>query len=365
MKRKHPQWLNEYIKSVHRLFKGMDLRTIEPLDCFHFHPLHSDLWQEHIYRAITRLKWGKISFRETVKAFPNPSSIRAIFEFMVFHLNNIIKDKKYLNKQAMREIFNLFIRILKAKNKRDVFCFKENIGHSQKEIDKIIKTISWEKGSPEISQELGRVYLGASSLVNGLMNDWCTDNGIEVWGPYDMTRRFGPDAILVIREFPRLKPVELWPHTKHYKYKKVDVYTIYKNVSMRVEFVGCHSVFKGDLAKNLLYYAILVNNKYLKSKKEIEQLSNYFIKIAQAQYQRVKKIDFESLKQKIVAQEFYQLKDFFKLVDMDFHPHPLFIDRVKSKKFLKGRYPLDTTGMSSKEINRRFGINNLKKLYSS
>jgi len=363
MKRAYPKWIDEYIKSFFQFFKGMDLRTFEPLDCFHFHPLHSDLWQEHIYRAIDRFNRKKLPFDKAVKAFPNPSSTRAMFEFMVCHHHNLIKDRKNFDKKKMREIFDFFVKILREKNKRDIFCYKENIGHTDKEIDKLIESIKWQPGKPEISHAIGRLYLGASSLVNGLMNDWCTDNGIEVWGPYKVNRHCGPNTILVIRDFSRLKPVDLWPHAKNYKYDEIKIITIYKDVTMKSEFVGCHTIFEGDLAKNLLHFAVVVDGKYKNNKTAIDELSNYYIKLARSQYQRVKKLDFELLKRKVIAQEFYQLKDFFQLVDMDFRPHPIFHERIRGKKLVKKRYPLETSGMSVKDINRHFGIDNLKQLY--
>lgn len=363
MNKTYPKWIDEYTRSVYRLFQGMDLRTLEPLDCFHFHPLHSDLWQEHIYRAIDRFKRKKLPFKKAVLAFPNPSSVRAILEFMVCHYNNIVKDHKDIDKSKMQEIFNFFVRVLKAKNRRDIFCYKENIGHSDKEINRLIKGIEWQDGSPRVSRALGKLYLGASSLVNGLMNDWCTDNGIEVWGPYKVAKHCGPNTILVIRDFPRLRPVALWPHAEDYKYNEVKIYTIYKNIEMTSEYIGCHTVFKGDLADGLLRYTVVVDGEYVNGEKLINSISDHFIRLARSQYHRVKRFDFESLKKKVIAQEFYQLKDFFQLVDMDFKPHPLFHDRIKGKRLIKRRYPVETSGMSVRDINRRFGIDNLKELY--
>lgn len=363
MKRKYPKWIDEYTGSIQRLFQGMDLRTLEPLDCFHFHPLYSDLWLEYIHQAISKFKEKKLPFSQAAKTLPNPSSVRAVIEFLVMHYNNLVKDKKEIDKKKIRKIFDFFVRVLRAKNKKDIFAFQENIGHSEKEIKSLIKKIKWQKGTPEISRSLGKLYLGASSLINGLMSDWCTDNGIEIWGPYDLSKDYGTDTILVIREFPRLKPVNLWPQAKKYKYKEIKIYTIYQKVKLRIEFVGCHSVFNGNLVKNLLHYALTVDGKFVSRLKEIEMLSCYLIKLAQVQYRRVKKLNFEALKQKIITQEFYQLKDFFQLVGVDFKPPSLFKQRLKGKKLLKGRYPLKTTKMPLKEVNRHFGIDNLKRLY--
>lgn len=364
MKKKYPKWIDEYTRSAYQFFQGMDLRTIEPLDCFHFHPLYSELWFEHLYQAIFRFNKKQLPFVKAVNAFPNPSSIRAMIEFLVTHNNDIVLSKKIIDKQKVRGVFSFFVKVLKEKNKKDIFARRENIGHSADEIKKIVKTTKWVKGTPEASKAIGKLYLGVSSLVNGLMNDWVTDNGIEVWGPYNVSKFFGPKAILVIREFSRLKPVELWPQAKKYKHKNINIITVYKNVEMEVQFIGCHTIYKGDLAKNLLQYAVEVDGRTVSRPQAIRQLSEYYLQLARAQYKRVRRMSFEALKQKILEQELYQLKDFFKLAGLNNRPPKIIKERVKGKKLLQKRYPLETTGMSVREINHTFGIDNLKKLYT-
>lgn len=368
--KKYPIWIDEFAKSVFRLFKGMDLRTMEPLDCFHFHPLYSDLWIEKIYQAIKKFKEQNISFKEqnisfkeVINSFPNPSSARAMIEFMVLHWNNVVRLGIKVDKNKVKEIFDFFVKILKIKNKKDIFCYKSNIVHNQQEIENLIRKIKWLEGNPEISQALGKLYLAISSLVNGIMNDWCTDVGIEVWGPYDVSKYFGKNTVLIIRDFPVLKLPELWLHHKKYKYKKARIYTIYKNIKVRMEYVSCHTIVKGDLAKNLICYAFILDEKYISNLNKMKKLANHFLKLAEEQYVQVKNLDYEDLKQKLLEQERYQLYDFFKLVKMDWKLSEEMRKRVKNRQLLKNIYPLTSYQLSREEINKFFGIDNLKRLY--
>lgn len=358
IKRKYPKWIDEYFASVYDLFQGMDQRTLEPLSCWGFHPLYSDLWLEKLYQLI--IKTEKHFFKRIVKAAPAPSSLRAILEFVVVHYNNITRLNYSFEKKKVRKILNFLIKVLRAKNIKDIFAYQSNLGHSTKQIKNLIKKIKWAKGTPEISQNLGKLFLALSSLVNGLMNDWCTDNGLEIWGPYKLSK----DKILVIREFPHLRPVELWPYTKSHKHSQIKVFTVYKNVDLKIEFVGCHTVFQGDLAKGLVKYAVEVDGKYVNDLAKIKKLTNYYLRLAQSQYQRVRKSSFESLKQKVLEQEHYQFKDIFDLVGEDWRPSSEIRARVKNKKIKKNFYPLDARGLSKTEIKKEFGIENLKKLYS-
>ncbi len=303
-------------------------------------------------------------FSKAVSAFPNPSSVRAMLFFMVCHYHNIVVDKSSVDKRAMREIFDFFVKILRYKNRTDIFCRKKNICHSSQEIARLITKQKWHKGSPELSRELGKIYLGASTLVNGLMNDWCTDNGIEVYGPYPVSRFFGSRTILVIREFPNLKPTSLWPHTKKYRYQTVKICTVYKNIRLRINFVGCHTEFSGDLADNLVRFSLLVDGRTISTISTMEKIAQTLIAQSSHQYAQVGRLDFESLKQKIIAQELYQLRDFFALVGVESAPHPLFLARVKNRQLIKKRYPLTTHHLLAREIKEKFGINDLIRLYS-
>ena len=134
--KKYPSWIDHYASSVYRMFKGMDLRTMEPLDGYHFHPLYSDLWLGRIYQAVKKFKDKKFSISKHANYLPNPSTIRALIEFFVLHWYNIVRFKMNFKNTRAKEIFD-FLEV-KTDNKltEDIsqVIFKEVNNKKYKEI---------------------------------------------------------------------------------------------------------------------------------------------------------------------------------------------------------------------------------------
>ncbi len=362
----YPKWIDQYTRSVYRLYQGMDFRTLEPLDVFHFHPLYSDLWIERFIKIFDKFKQLKYSVKDKINYFPVPSSIRAMLYFLIQHQENCRRQKINFNKEGYKKVLDFWLEALKIKMLDDTFAQNKNIGHSAEQINDMIALLPWQKGAPAASSQLGRLYLACSNLVNGLMNDWCTDFGIEVWGPYDVSKYYGPNSILVIREFPNLKPESLWLHARQYPYRRILIYSVYKNVELDIQYIGCHTVFKGDLKKGLVKYAVVADGQAINDPAELEKIIQTYLSAAQEQYVLIKKMDFENLKQKILDQEHYQLFNLSKLVGIDWLPDKTIKSQVRGKQLLKDFYPLSyPDDISLAEVSRIFGIDSLKKLYQA
>jgi len=357
----YPKWIDEFEKSLICFLQGMDIRTFKPLPVFYFHPLYSDLWLDKLYRSVATSE--KISYKKVLNSLPPPSSIRGMMEFIVTHSLNLKKSKKEYDFNKTKKIMDFFTKALKNINQKDCFGYKKNIILNKKELEKLIEKIKWQKGNREISRNLGKLFLGSMHFVNALYNDWCTDNGVDVFGPYQVSKYFGSNTILVIRHFPNLKPWQVWPWTKNLKHKEINIYTVYKNIKFEMDFVGVHTIYKGNLAKNLVSYALEVDGEFKNSLKEIKKISQYYLKLAEKQQNKMETLNFESIKQKILEQEYFQLKDFFKLVGQNDKPSLEIKKRVKNKKLIKNLYPLETYKLSNREISEKFGINFLKKIY--
>jgi len=339
---------------------------MEPLNTFYYMPLYSDLWIQRLIELMRKINSRGISVEGDINNFPNPSSIRAIIEFLVIHQNNCQRSKKEFDIPGYIGLMETLVKALTAQMIKDRFSLRSNIGHTVKEINDIFQKIDWQKGTPEISNMIGKLYLAGSSLVNGLMSDWCTDNGVEAWGPYDASKYFGENSILAIREFPRLKPIELWPETQALPYDHIIIYTVYRAVELEIQFVGCHTIFKGDLRNNLINYAVLANGDLIEDVEKIRKIIGIYLRAAEEQYHRIRRLNFEDLKQKVLEQEHYQFNDLFKFIEEDWHPSREMKDRVHGKKLLKDFYPLSyPNDISLKQISEIFGINSLKKLYLS
>lgn len=297
------------------------------MDFYHFYPLWHDLWLDHIYEGIQRFNSKDLSLEKSIAIFPPPSSTRVIPLKIITtfpHLKNYDK-KKFVT------IVNFFLDVLRIQCKRDIFSLNSNISHADKEISQIISEINFQKPSEKIA-----------------------------------SKSFGPKTILVIRDFPNMKPVELWPEIKDYKYKKIRIYNVYKDVEFKIFFVGCHTISKGDLVKNLISYSLVVDGKNIRDANEISKLKDYYLNLATEHYLRVKslKSDFEKLKEKILLQECYQLHEFFNFLGMEWRPTKEMITRIKNKELYKNLYTYGKL-LSFEEYCKEFGVNTLKKVYET
>ncbi|MBU0707290.1 hypothetical protein KKG41_02865 [Patescibacteria group bacterium] len=363
--KQYPKWIDDYARSVHRYYQGIDFRTFEPFDVVHFHPLYSELWIERLAKLVKKFRIQGHPMKDAINHFPIPSSIRAILCFMVHHMENCRRQSLKFNQAGYKEVMDFLVEALNIQTNEDKFALKKSIGHSAEQVQELSEQIPWQAGSPEISYQLGQLYLACSGLVNGLMNDWCTDNGIEVWGPYDVSKKYGAGSILVVREFPNLKPESLWLHTKNYTYRRILIYTIYKDVDLNIQYIGCHTIFKGDLKKGLIKYAVIADGKPITDSNELDGIIEMYLKTAEKQYKVTRQLNFEELKQKALEQEHYQLFNLFKLVGEDWRPNDEIKERVRNQPLVKEMYPLTyPDDISLEEISKIFGIDSLKCLYN-
>lgn len=357
---KYPKWIDEYAKAFYNGFANMIPCSWGPVDFYAVLKLLNGAFLAKLYDAVSRLKSKKVPLRKIATAFPSPSSFRiaiywAIIEYQFSHPKN---------KERFREILDFLIDILKTLVKEDIFAYKSNIAHSPKEIKGILKDTQWEMGNPDVARELGKLYNSLASLVFALYRDFFPQDSHEIFGPYDASEKFGEGTTLIIKYFPKIRPVELWPEIKNLKHSKVKIFQVYtKNVTFECELIGMHSIYKGSLIDNLVAWAVMADDKFIDNIETIKEMSNYFAEAAVRQSIVYDKMSNEELKQKALEWLCYQFVYFFKLADMDWRPTKEMVEAVKGKK-VPERFEMDT-GPSYQEYvtSPEFEIYWLKDLY--
>lgn len=356
----HPKWIDRYAEASYQLIGGNVLEAFALIDFYHFYPLWYDLWLDKIFQGISEFKKRGLSIREHPNIFPPPSSVRAI---LLKYVSAFSVFPKTYDQEKFKTIINFLIEVLKNQCHKDIFCQKGNFCHKEDELKNLFKEISWRTPERAAAQNLGRLYMALGNLINGLYNDLVTDMGWEVYGPYDVTKIFSRRATLLIKDFPNLKPIELWPEISGFNYRKITLYTIYQEIECKIGYVGCHIVTSSNLAENLLKYAVVVDGKVKNQPKEILKLKEYFLNLASKHFLRVKKLNFEELKQKVLLQECYQLHEFFDFLLMPWQPTEEMKKAVKNRPLLSGEYPRGRI-ISYKEYCQYFGVNKLKEIFS-
>lgn len=354
---KNTQWIDDYGDALYNALSHMDLKTMEPIDFFHFYPIYSDLWVEKIYNAIITFE-EKYPNKNITDVLPNASSMRAIFLFIIYRYRHDSSPDKVKYKKVIQTL----LKAMKHVCPEDTFAFKSHICQIPYAQNEYLSTLDFQKTTPEIVRALGNMYLGASSLVNATFNDVCTDNGIDVYGPYDVSDQFGKGSVLVIKEFPRLRAVSLWKDLENLNFNTIRQYTVYKDVDVTIELVGCHFIVNGKPAReSLTNFYLEVDGKGVNTLEGMNKINNELFEKSASIYQQVKSMNIDDLKQNILRQENHQFKDLFEAVGIDWKPSQHMQDRVAQKDLYEG--------LLSDDFNKEtcfddFGVNALKELFS-
>lgn len=354
--KKHPKWIDEFGVSGYQIQKGTVLEGFQPIDFYHFFPLWYDLFISQIARAVDELKHQGKTLKETVPHFTTPSNIRALFQKTIPTFPHL----QHKNISEFKKVLTFLIGILKLQCKTDALGMRSNIIHTKVELKNAMRKVKWGKADPVVARNVGRLIMGLGHLVNGLYNDLVTDMGWDVYGPYDVSFKFGKGATLLIRDYPNMKPVELWSHAKRYRYRRVRIWTVYRNISCEIKFVGCHTVTKGgSLPDAMIAYGVDVDGKWHNSAGAVRKLAGYFLNEAKLQGHRVDAMSVDARKEKVFLQECYQLRRLLEWLGLDWRPTKEMRARIK-KPMRKDLYPMGKL-VTFSEFKKYFGVNYLKK----
>lgn len=311
-KEKYPKWIDQLAKSYHKAFLGMTPWSWGPVDVFTVMSALNGTFLNKIEKAIQEVKSKKYPMEEIIKCFPSISSFRIAIYYLVIEY----QGSKKKDKERFKEIIEFFVNVLEHATEKDLFGYKSNIIHTEKEIKEVLEKTSMEKGSPEIARELGKLYTSAASLVFALYGDFFPQESHEIFGPYKISK----DSILTIKHFPKIKPIELWPEIKELKYSDLKILQIFKNVEFECELIGMHSLYKGDLINGLVSYAVMVDGKFINDIERIKGIRNYFAEVATKYSSIYDDMSKEELKKKTLEWNCYQFVYLFKLAGMDWRP---------------------------------------------
>lgn len=222
-----------------------------------------------------------------------------------------------------------FVDILDYMMQEDMFSCHSNIVHNKEEIKNILDTIPWISANPQMTRELGKLYMSTTALAFALYRDFFPQDSHEIYGPYDASEKFGKGSILLIKHFPKLLPRELWPKLD-YEYKDIKIYQVLKDVKFRCEIIGMHTIYEGNIIDNTIALAVKVNDKFINID-DMKTIREKIAEIATDQIQVYDSMSFEEIKNKFLEWECYQFVDFFKLAGIDWKPTKEMIEAVKDR----------------------------------
>ncbi len=349
-------WINQFTEGTFGLFAGQVIEGFQPLDFYHFFPLWYDLWLKRVVLAIRTLDLENKSFQEIRHLLPPPSNIRAILIKIV----PTYQGYQEKNVEEIRLVTNFLARMLLESCPQDPFAISSNPYHTKDEVDSIVKNIKWTDADVKQARTIGQLITAVGSLVHGLYNDVVTDFGWDVYGPYSIILNNNEHSFL-IRHFPNLSPLELWPQDYLASVKEVIIYAAYQGIEWEISSVGCHTISKsGAPVQGMRKFAVMADGKYL-SLDNIRDLVDEISKKAEAIYNEIYKTDFEQLKAKVMLQECYQFKAMFDAAGIDWQPTEEMKSRIRGKALLNNILPRGKMMTTIDEYKKLFGISRFAK----
>jgi len=355
-KAKIPVWIDQYASSVRRFTFNHDHDPLShlPFNAFRFYPLYFDLWLDKIYRAIMTAERKKHGKDRIIKAMPSYGSLKYIFYTLV----NMAAYLDYDPKKA-KAVFDFFVKIMQATSAdKNIFNEHKNILRTRHQLKPIIaglKKVSGEQEKKTIAK-----FAGVLAMYNhALYNDFSTEFGYSIEGPYQLSAH----EQLLIRHFPQLNPGELWPSLAGARPSSVIIYSIYREIKLRMRFVTTHLITKDNYQDKLTGYSVIINNKQELNSDKLVSLAAEIAERTARIYLEQKKLNFEQTKIKFLSQQGYELKGLFDLVGLDWRPDHKLLSRVRNKKLKSGGIIKISFPADQKEYEDYVGVSYLKKVY--
>lgn len=253
---------DSFIRAIEESFAGMNPKTNWPLNGGQIDSYFDADEALDMYYRLNKLK-EKMSIKEIANLMPAADIMR------IFLCNNAIIGLKVANKIGIDKITNgelekylhFLLDILKEKTKSDVFCLDgKNFLISQEGINKITKEINWNyPESSETRRSVASLIINANNLAYTLFFDIYMTGGFYIHGPYDVSEKFGGNAIMLIRDYHNLHPNEVWKE-HNLPFKKIKIFTVYKNLSVKMNFTN-HIITRDSIGDKLIAYKIFVDEK--------------------------------------------------------------------------------------------------------
>lgn len=356
----YPTWVDEYTASVHNAFIGMVPSRWGSIDYFAILPHLQGAFIDKVHEAVIKLKASGKTPAELVRVFSSPSTLRCALYFLAEEYKSI--ENK--NKTEFKEVMEYLVPVLEAWTPNDTFALSTNQAHTPQEVSGMLAA-SFGVGSVDVARELGRLYNSAASVAFALYRDMFPQDSHEVYGPYDASEKFGPGAVLVIKDFPKIKPTDLWPGAQHFRHAHVRIFQVYKGVDFACDWIGMHSKYKGDLMQGLAAFGVEVDGAWVTDIAAIKEVRLELERVAVEQSKVYESMTYPQWVLKALEWECYQFNAFFKLAGMDWRPTQQMIEAASGAQASMG-FGIETfPPIEEYATSPEFEVYWLKDLYRS
>lgn len=320
-------WIDEFLDSLEKSLGYMDLATLQPTSWRHFQPLIAKEWLEWFW-GITREQERQNVPHERLAHVLEPDICR---EHLIFAAEDL-KSARWPKEKRLK-VAEFLYRILDAQMPRgDHFGLKGTTRrHNKETVDKLMRR-KFQKGTPEIARELGKLYSAAYNLGAAVHLDFYMGKAIENWGPYEL-----PDGkILVIKKMRHLQAPDIWPHIK-LKTGEMDLLAVYEGVKFSTDLIACHTQYDGDVINGLRAWRLETSGgRSISSLSKIKTIADDIAKAGIAQWQYLMRLSEQELLKKAVWIRCHVFNELCDVLGLDWRPTKKLLKAVEGKTLEDG-----------------------------
>jgi hypothetical protein len=325
------QEIEDFLKAVEKSFSGVDNKNVWPLNCAQFCAYFDIVEALDIYHRLNKLK-EKLSVKEIAELMPAPDVIRGCLQLnLIIGLKNAKKFgvEDISTEDRVKYVLFLF-DILKQKVKNNIFCLDDkNLLLGEKEIEKIAYETDWDVPiSTAEKDQISFLIVSANNLCYTLYFDPYPSGGFYIHGPYDTTKRFGKDTILVIRDYYNINPKEIWSDLDM-PYKKLRILGVYKGLDLKLNYLN-HPISTTSVGDKLIAFKIYLDDKELDIKK-VNELGEFFQKIYMKQTEKINELSDLDKVRKGAEISFYLFRKLRESMGDDWRP-PKEVEQMIAKE---------------------------------
>lgn len=306
--------IDNFLDGIAKMFVRMGSVNFWPANVPQMDSSYNDILAKDLYLAIEKLKKNKTK-KGVAKLFNSPIVILYLLYNPLIIGLKVVKRYKTLPISSVDivKFINYLLDVLERKNSGDIFCLDgTNLVLPNTEIFKIAKYGLFLKAdSRDLKEELSAFNMDLQSLIWAVCFDALVGYGMEIHGPYNVSRFFGPKSVLIIRDFFDFKQ-PLWG--LDLGFNKVRVMNIYQDVEFEFDMAN-HFTTNKPLVENLTHWLVSVDDEQINFK-EIQKITSQINKLRKKQVKFVNLLRPVEIIEKSAEINYYTLRKVWEVVGM-------------------------------------------------
>ena len=333
-------WTDELLDSFGNAIAASDSGGWQPFNPFLLWPHYAVPWMDRLWTAYEKAQEKNLQPLDLTKCFLGPLFLRQELSEVMF----FAKSSNY-DREKTKKLLDWLHEILLAKCTEDPYGFNSTKILKPDDVGYLMKMFPFRLVDEAEAREAGKLIHACEELSWSYFYDWIYWQCFEIYGPYQLPN----NQVLLLRAFTDFSPGEIWPHAANFEPSTVYVYTIYKDVDLKLDFWS-HVVTRDSLPQKMTKLLVLEHGRILDTRKQLKTLREKMEVAAVMQGKRFSELSFEELKMREVTTRCYVYRDLFAKLELDWRPSAGMLDAVKEKPLINYKFPTLATPEERKKF---------------